>query len=104
MLQLDLERRNFQLRYEQLAGEKGDLKAEVSRLREKVELLSLEKNLLEQQGEERVSSKARQESWPARAAQCTEPRPHENIHLGVKLCLSTMKCRLPTISFWIVLG
>ena len=61
MLQLDLERRNFQLRYEQLAAEKGDLKAEVVRLREKLDLLSLEKNLLEQQVVETVSAKAKEE-------------------------------------------
>merc|ERR1719219_3105249 len=59
--ELDLERRNFQLRYEQLAGEKGDLKTEVIRLREKVELLSLEKNMLEQQVVETVGRKVRQE-------------------------------------------
>ena len=47
MFQLDMERRNFQLRYDQLAGERTDLKTEVIRLREKVELLSVEKNMLE---------------------------------------------------------
>ena len=61
MLQLDLERRNFQLRYEQLAGEKADLKTEVIRLREKVELLSVEKTLLEQQAVETVGRKEEEE-------------------------------------------
>ena len=61
MFQLDLERRNFQLRYEQLAGEKADLKTEVIRLREKVELLSVEKTLLEQQAVETIGRKEEEE-------------------------------------------
>ena len=57
MFQLDMERRNFQLRYDQLAGERTDLKNEVIRLREKVELLSVEKNMLEHQVVETVGRK-----------------------------------------------
>lgn len=57
MFQLDMERRNFQLRYDQLAGERTDLKTEVIRLREKVELLSVEKNMLEHQVVETVGRK-----------------------------------------------
>ena len=78
MLQLDLERRNFQLRYEQLAGEKGDLKAEVSRLREKVELLSLEKSLLEQQVADTASRKVREEEEEVRAEQQRRDRERES--------------------------
>ena len=77
MLQLDLERRNFQLRYEQLAAEKGDLKAEVVRLREKLDLLSLEKNLLEQQVVETVSAKAREEEEELREDQERRDREEE---------------------------
>ena len=85
MFQLDMERRNFQLRYEQLAGEKGDLKAEVSRLRDKLELLLQEKNLLEQQQVETVNSKAREEEEEEREEQQRKDREEELVKTVMRL-------------------
>ena len=69
MFQLDMERRNFQLRYDQLAGERTDLKTEVIRLREKVELLSVEKNMLEHQVVDTVARKDTKEQEEQREEQ-----------------------------------
>ena len=54
----DLERRNFQLRYEQMQVERDSLKKEVSGLKDKVGLLNVEKNLLEEQMMETVQHQA----------------------------------------------
>ena len=54
----DLERRNFQLRYEQMQEERDTLKKEVSSLKDKVGLLNVEKNLLEEQMMETVQHQA----------------------------------------------
>jgi len=54
----DLERRNFQLRYEQMQEERDSLKKEVSGLKDKVGLLNVEKNLLEEQMMETVQHQA----------------------------------------------
>jgi len=54
----DLERRNFQLKFEQMQEEKEMLKKEVTSLREKVDLLNTEKNLLEDQMIENVNTLA----------------------------------------------
>ena len=54
----DLERRNFQLRFEQIQEERDQLKSEVKSLKDKVELLNVEKTLLEQQMVENVNTQA----------------------------------------------
>lgn len=54
----DLERRNFQLKFEQMQEEKEKLKKEVSSLRDKVDLLNTEKNLLEDQMIDNVNTLA----------------------------------------------
>merc|ERR550525_2175552 len=46
----DMERRNATLRYQQLQEERDKLKQEVERLQEKVRLIHLEKELMEEQG------------------------------------------------------
>ena len=54
----DLERRNFQLKFEQMQEEKEKLKKEVTSLRDKVDLLNTEKNLLEEQMIDNVNTLA----------------------------------------------
>ena len=54
----DLERRNFQLKFEQMQEEKEKLKNEVTSLRDKVDLLNTEKNLLEEQMIDNVNTLA----------------------------------------------
>merc|ERR1719445_565880 len=54
----DLERRNFQLKFEQMLEEKEMLKKEVTSLRDKVDLLNTEKNLLEDQMIDNVNTLA----------------------------------------------
>ena len=54
----DLERRNFQLKFEQMLEEKEMLKKEVTSLRDKVDLLNMEKNLLEDQMIDNVNTLA----------------------------------------------
>merc|ERR1719461_2394933 len=48
--QMDMERRNSALRYQQLQEERDNLKQEVDRLQEKVRLIHMEKEQLEEQG------------------------------------------------------
>merc|ERR1719219_2835642 len=50
----DMERRNSALRYQQLQEEKDQLKQEVERLQEKVRLIHLEKEQLDEQGAELI--------------------------------------------------
>ena len=57
----------------------------MSRLREKVELLSLEKNLLEQQVEDRVSSRLRQEQEEKREEQQRKDREEELMETVMRL-------------------
>ena len=57
----DLERRNFQLKFEQIQEERDALKGEVKGLRDKLDLLSVEKTLLEEQMTENVNSQATKE-------------------------------------------
>ena len=57
----DLERRNFQLRYEQMLAERDKFKSEVNGLRDKVGLLSVEKTMLEEQVMESVKNQAAKE-------------------------------------------
>merc|ERR1719461_2137828 len=47
--QMDMERRNSALRYQQLQEERDNLKQEVDRLQEKVRLIHMEKELLDEQ-------------------------------------------------------
>lgn len=54
----DLERRNYQLRFEQMQEERDKLKREVVGLKDKVGLLSVEKTLLEEQMMENVRKQA----------------------------------------------
>ena len=54
----DLERRNYQLRFEQMQEERDKLKQEVVGLKDKVGLLSVEKTLLEEQMMENVRKQA----------------------------------------------
>ena len=57
----------------------------MSRLREKVELLSLEKNLMEQQQVETVNSKAREEQEEEREEQQRKDREEELMKTVMKL-------------------
>ena len=54
----DLERRNFQLKFEQMQEERDHLKKQVTSLKDKVNLLNVEKNLLEEQMIENVNNLA----------------------------------------------
>ena len=85
MFQLDMERRNFQLRYDQLAGERTDLKTEVIRLREKVELLSVEKNMLEHQVVDTVARKDTKEQEELREEQERKDREEELVMTVMRL-------------------
>ena len=61
------------------------MKAEVSRLRDKLELLLQEKNLLEQQQVETVNSKAREEEEEEREEQQRKDREEELVKTVMRL-------------------
>jgi len=76
----DLERRNFQLRYDQMSEERDSLSCEVVGLREKLELVSLEKSMLEQQVEESLSRQEQAEEDEAEAEAARRDRELELVN------------------------